>query len=194
VALRCGIAAILRRQRAGLDVGLVGELHDGARGAAARHAAALMRAVDPGKPHVIVHHELPGLGRIVGPGAVELAVVVAIPCDARGIDDRPVRHVPEQAIGVVFEIFRLDLWRGQTQALRVGRHAVAFLDGVAAAERGPAAAVDELPADVEILVDHEHGRTEVACPNRGVEPDASRAENHHVRFVVKANALRVRFA
>ena len=106
--LAFGIAAVLRRDRAGLDVGLVGELHHGPGGPGAGHAAALMGAVDAREADVVVHHELPGLGRVVGPGAMQLAVVVAVAGDAGGVDDRPVGHVPEQAVGIVFQIFRLD--------------------------------------------------------------------------------------
>ena len=75
---------------------------------AAGHAAALMRAVDPREADVIVHHELPRLGCVVGPGAMELAVVVAVAGDARGIHDRPVRHIPEQTVGVIVQIFGLE--------------------------------------------------------------------------------------
>ena len=187
--LRRGISPVLRRQRAGLDVGLVGHLHDGPGGPGAGHPAALMGAVDPREPDVIVHHELPDLGRVVGPGAMELAVVVAVPGDAGGIDHRPVGHVPEQAVGVVFQILRLDARGGQPHALGVGRGAVPFLYGVAAAERGPAAAVHQLAADVEVLVDDEHGRPEIACPDGGMQPDAAGPEDDHVRFIVPSNAL-----
>jgi hypothetical protein len=69
-----------------------------------------MGAIDPREADVIVHHELPGLGSIVGPGTMQLAVVVAVPRHAGGVDDRPVGHVPEEAVGVIFQIFRLDEW------------------------------------------------------------------------------------
>ena len=54
---------------------------------------------------VVVHHELPGLGSVVGPGTMKLAIVVAVPGHAGGVYDRPVGHVPEEAVGVVFEIW-----------------------------------------------------------------------------------------
>ncbi len=193
MSLAGGIATILRRQRAGFDVGLVGELHDGAGGAGARHAATLVGAVDAGKADVIVHHELPHFWRVVGPGAVQFAVVVAIAGDAGGVDHRPVGHIAEQAVGVVLQIRRLHQRRRQSQAVGVGRRPVALLDRVAAAERGPAAAVDELAAHVEILVDHDDGSAEVAGADGGMQPDASRSEHDYVGFVIPHNPLRLRF-
>src|SRR5713101_8465243 len=106
VPLPCEISAILRRYRARFYVGLVGKLHHGPRGPGAGHPSALMGAVDPREADVVVHHELPGLGSIVGPGTVKLTVVVAVPRDAGRVDDRPVGHVPEEPVGVIFEICR----------------------------------------------------------------------------------------
>src|SRR5215470_14012196 len=105
--LRCGISPILWRYRSRFYVGLVRQLHHGPGGPGAGHAAALMGTVDPPEADVIVHHESPGLRRVVGPGAMKLPVVVAVPGDARTIDNRPVSHVPEEAVGVIFEICRL---------------------------------------------------------------------------------------
>src|SRR6266851_8521102 len=56
-------------------VGLVCQLHHGPGGPAAGHPSALMRAVDPSEADVIIHHELPGLGSVVGPGTMKLPVV-----------------------------------------------------------------------------------------------------------------------
>ena len=184
------IAAVFRRQRARLDVGLVRHLHHGARGPAAGHPAALMRAVDAGKADVIVHHELPGLGRVVRPGAMELAIVVAVACDAGGIDDRPVRHVREETVGIVGEIFGLEQRGCQSQAVGVGARAVPFLYRVTATERCPAAAVHELAADIEVLIDHDHRCAQVARPDRGVQPDAARAEHDDIGLVIPLDVLR----
>ena len=143
-----------------------------------------MGAVDAGEADVIVHHELPGLGRVVGPGAMQLAIVVAVAGDARGIDHRPVRHVPEQTVGIVFEIFGLEQRRRQPHAVGVGPGPVAFLDRIAAAERRPTAAVHELAADIEVLVDHDHRCAEVPRPDRGMQPDAARAQDDDIGLVV----------
>jgi hypothetical protein len=97
--LACGISSVLWRYRSRFDVGLVCQLHHRSGRPGAGHPTALMRAVDPRKADVVVHHELPGLGSVVGPGMVELPVVVPVPGHARGVDDRPVGHVPEEASG-----------------------------------------------------------------------------------------------
>jgi len=131
-----------------------------------------MRAVDPREMDVIVHHELPHLGRVGGPGSMQFAVVVAVSRHARRIDHRPVGHIGEEPVGIVFEKFRLDERRSQSHALRVSPHAVSFLDGITAAERSPAAAVDEFAAHVEILLDDEDGSPEIARPYRGVQAHA----------------------
>ncbi len=156
----------------------------------AGHPSALMGAVDAREADVIVHHELPGLGSVVGPGAMELAIVVAVTGHARGIDDRPVGHVPEEKVGVVFQIRRLEQRRRQPQAVGVGRRPVPFLYRVPAAKRRPAAAVDQLAADVEVLVDHEHGCAEVARPDGGMQPHAARAKDNDIGFIIPFDALR----
>src|ERR1700678_3384244 len=68
--LPCGITSVLRRYRSRSDVGLVCELHHGSRGPGAGNPAALMRAVDASEADVIVHHELSGFGRVIGPGTM----------------------------------------------------------------------------------------------------------------------------
>src|SRR5712691_9422461 len=114
-----------------------------------------MGAVDPREADVVVHHDAPGPWRVVGPGPMKLAIVVAVSGDAGGVDDRPIRHVPEETVGVILKIFRLEERGGQSQAFGIGCGPVPFLYGVAAAKRGPAAAMHQLPADVEVLIDDE---------------------------------------
>src|SRR5215831_19898040 len=130
------------------------------------------------------------LGSIVGPGAMKLVVVVAVPRHARRIDHRPVGHIGEEPIGIVFEKFRLDERRSQSHALGIGPHAVSFLDGIAAAERSPAAAVDELAPDIEILLDYEDGSPQIARPHRRMQAHAPRAKDYDVGFIIPYDALR----
>jgi hypothetical protein len=101
------------------------------------------------------------------------AVVIAISGHARSVDNRPVRHVSEKAVGVIFQIFRLDERGLQPQPLGVGPYTVPFLYGVAAAKRRPAAAMHQLPANVEVLVDDEYRRPEVPCPDSRMQPHAA---------------------
>ena len=112
------------------------------------------------------------LGAIVGPGAMQLAVVIAVSRHARGIDHRPVGHIGEEPVGIVFEKLRLDERRSQSHALGISPRAVSFLDGVAAAERSPAAAVNKLAAHIEILLDDEDGSPEIARPHRSMQAHA----------------------
>jgi hypothetical protein len=65
---------------------------------------------------------------------MKLTVVVAIPRDARRIDHRPVRHVPEKAVGVILEIGRFHEGRPEPQTIGIRARAVAFLNRVAAAK------------------------------------------------------------
>ena len=106
VPLLFGVSSILRRQRARLDVGLGGELQHGLGHPRAGHSAAKMGAVDPRKSDVILQLELPGQRSVVGPGTMELAIVVSVPGHAAGVHDRPVGHVLEQQVWVVFQICR----------------------------------------------------------------------------------------
>src|SRR5262249_52115649 len=47
----------------------------------------------------------------------------------------------------------------------------------------------QLAADVEVLVDNEHGRPEVPCPDGGVQPHTPRHKDNDIRFIVPFNAL-----
>jgi len=150
-----------------------------------------MGAVDPREPNVVVHHELPGLRRVVGPSTVKLPVVVSVPGDTRGIDDGPVRHISEEPIRIIFQVGWLHHRRGQPQPVWIGAHSIAFLDRVATAEGSPATAVDELAANVEVLVDHEDSRPQVARPDGSVKAHAAGPKDEDVDFIVPVNGLGV---
>src|SRR5262252_347578 len=85
--LTCEIAPVFRRNCPCLDVGSVRKLHHGSGRSRTGHPSALMGAIDPCEANVVVHHELPGLGSVVGPGTMKLAVVVAVSGDASRVDD-----------------------------------------------------------------------------------------------------------
>ena len=85
--------------------------------------------------NVVVHHELAGCGRVVGPPALLCAIVVAIFGNRGVVDDRPVGRVNEQLFRVILKVF-WRMQRGGQPALGVGKaEPVALLDGIAAAER-----------------------------------------------------------
>src|SRR5690606_14333850 len=73
-ALRIREARILRRDRAGLDIGLVAEHQEADAPARARHAAARVRAVDAREAHVILHQELARRRTVLGPRAHHLGL------------------------------------------------------------------------------------------------------------------------
>src|SRR5260370_275440 len=74
--------------------------------------------------------------------------------------------------------------RRSPQAIGVRCGRVSFLYRIAPAERCPAAAMHELAADIEVLVDDEHGSPEVSGPDGGMQPHASRPEDNHIGFIV----------
>ena len=65
---------------------------------------------------------------------MELAVVVAVPGHARGVDDRPIRHVPEEPVSVILQIVRFEERGGKPQGVGVRGRPVPLLDRVAAAK------------------------------------------------------------
>src|SRR5262249_8164840 len=94
----------------------------------------------------------------------------------------------DQAIRVVLQVLWLHQRSLQAEALRVAPHPVTFLNRTATAERGPAAAVHELAADVEILLDHQHGGAEIARPHGGMQADTSGAKDDDIGLVAPPNA------
>ena len=184
-ALAVGDAGILGRDRAGLDVGLVAE-HQEAHGAArTRHAAAFVRAVDAAEAHVVVHQELARRAAVLGPRAHQLALVVAIRRLAAAVQDRPVRDVGEQQIDAVVELLgRLDGRARDEPFLVALAFLIAELERIAAAQRDERAAVQHAAAEIEVLIDDEHGGAEIAGPDRGREPGAAAAGDDDVEVVI----------
>ena len=187
-ALRVGVARVLGRDRAFLHVGLSAEREEAHGAAGARHAAAGVRAVDAREAHVVVHEELAGGRAVLGPGAHEPALVVAVRAVAVAIDDRPVREVGEQQLDVVVELGGIldHVDRDAPLGVALAAH-VALLHGIAGAERHERAAVQHSAADVEGGLDDEHVGAEIARTNRGREPRATGADDDDVALVVPAD-------
>ena len=171
-----------------LHVGLVAEREETHGAPGARHAAAGVRAVDPREAHVVVHQELPRGRAVLGPGAHEPALVVAVRAVAVAIDDRPVGEVGEQELDVVVELCGIldDVDRDAPLGIALAAH-VALLHGIAGAERHERAAVQHSAADVEGGLDDEHVGAEIARTNRRREPGATGADYEDVAFVVPAD-------
>src|SRR6185312_5254690 len=71
---------------------------------------------------------------------------------------------------------------------------IAFLDGIATAQRHVAVAVDHYAADVEVLFNDDHRRAEVAGADGGGKPRGSCPEDDDIRFVVPSHGLGLRGA
>ena len=144
-----------------------------------------MRAVDPAETHVIVHEELPRRRAVLGPGAYELALVVAVGVLGLDVEDRPVGDVGEEQFDVVVEFLgTLERPDGDIAVLVALAFHVPELDRIAAAERDEGPAVQHPAAEVEVLVDDEHRRAEIACPDRRGQAGAAAARDDDVGFVV----------
>ena len=192
-ALGIGHTGVLGRDRAGLDVGLVAEHEETARTARARQAASAMCAVDPGEADIVVHEELPRRRTVLGPGPDELALIVAVRVLGSEVEDRPVGDVGEEQLDVVVELLGiLDGSDGDVTVLVALALHVSLLDRIAAAERDERPAVQHPAAEVEILVDDEHGRAEIARPNRRRQARAAAADDHDIGFVVPGDGLGAR--
>ena len=111
----------------------------------------------------------PFVGRsgVIGEGADDFAVVVAVIGEAVGFDDRPVGEVGEQDVGRIVD-------------------AVLFLGAGAAAQIHVAAAENGVAADVVIGVDQDHGGAILSGLNRGGQAGGAGSDDHDVRFAVPA--------
>src|SRR5262245_9353697 len=136
---------------------------------------------------VIRHQKFPSGVTIVGIAPVEIAFIVAVRGLRRGIHDGPVGVVSEQEVRILGQLLRfLHWWSGDETFLVAFAFDVPELQWIAAAERHLPAAVQHLAADVEILINKDDRRAEVARANGGWQPDAARADDDDIRLVVPA--------
>ena len=180
-------AGVCRGDRPRLDVRLVAELHDRTSGPRLGHAAALVGTANARPANVVVHQELAGRGRVVGPPALECAIVVAIFGNRVVVDDRPVGRVDEQRLGVVGHIRGRQQWGGQPSVGVGTAESVALLDGVAAAERRLSAVVRQFATDIEVLLQNQHIGAQVMGAFRRHDSGPTGAAHDHIRLVVPAN-------
>jgi hypothetical protein len=111
-----------------------------------------------------------GRGAVVGKGADDLAVVVAVIGKAVRPDHRPVGQIAEQ------EVRRI-------------RDAVSLLDAGATAERDIATADDGMAADILLGFDKDYGTACFACDNRGGQPCRPRADHDDIGLAVPVNRV-----
>src|SRR5690606_1286260 len=117
---------------------------------------------------------------VVRPTTVQLRIVVAIRRLARVIEDRPVRHVDEQLVGVVGEFLGRKDRIGEPEVLWIETEALALLDMVAAAKRHPAARMYELATNVVVLLEHEDAGAQIARADRGRKASPAAADDDNV--------------
>ncbi len=152
-----------------------------------------VRALYAREAHVIVHEELPGGGTVVGPGAMLFPILVAIGGMRADVEHGPVGDVPEQEIGILGHVRRLVQRRDLDEPLLIALPGdVPQLPRIAAAERDLAAAVQHLAADIEILIDDEHGETGIACPDRARQSGTPGTDDDKIHLVVPLDAVGAR--
>ena len=184
-------AGVLPRDGSPLDVSRLA-LHEQGRGASgSRHPAIAVRAGYPCHADVVRHQEFPGGVAVVGIGAMEVAFVVPVGRLRRGVHHRPVGMIPEQEVGILGELRRRVRWRGGDETLRIALASdVPELQGISAAKRNPSPTVQHLAADVEVLIDDNHGCAQVARPDGGGQAGAPCADDYDVRLVMPTNRVR----
>src|SRR5262249_513324 len=132
--------------------------------------------------------EFSSSGTIVGIGPMEVAFVVSVGRLGRSVHDRPVCVVPEQKVRIFSQfLYRLPRWRRNESLPAILPTHVPQLKCIPAAKRNLSPAMQHLAAQVEVLVDNDHGRAKVPRANGGRQPSASSSDNDDVRLVVPLN-------
>src|SRR5207253_1222117 len=150
----------------------------------ARHAAIAVRSEYPAKADVILHEEFSSGRAVIGVGPMEVAFVVTVGRLSRSVHDGPIRMVPEQEVRILRQfLHRLPPWRRDKAFLVPFALDVAHLEWIATAKRNLSAAVQHLAAQVEVLVEDDHGRSKVPRTNGGGQPGAPSSDDDDVRLV-----------
>jgi len=156
----------------------------------ARHPPVAVRAGYPTHTDVISHQKFPGGGAVVGIGPMQIALVVPVRRLGRGVHHRPVGVIPEQEVRILGQLLHGVLSRSSDESFAVALAGdVSQLKRIPAAQRNLSAAVQHLAAQVEVLIDDDDGRPEIARANGGRQPGAPAADDHHVGLVVPLNGF-----
>ncbi len=119
---------------------------------------------------------------------MEVAFIVPVRGLGRGVHDRPVGMVPEQEVRILGQFLDLLLtWRRDEPLPIVFAGDVPQLEGIPTAQRDLSAAMQHFAADVEVLIDDDHGCPEVPRPNRGRQPGCPCSDNNDICLVVPLN-------
>ena len=118
--------------------------------------------------HAVRQQEFERRHAVVGKGADDFAVVVAIGREAVGLDHRPVGQILEEQIGRILD-------------------AVFLLVAGAAAERQIAAGGDGVAADVVFRLDHDNRRAGFTGHDGGRKARRARADHHNIGLAIPSD-------
>ena len=153
-----------------------------------RQAAIAVRAGDAAHTHVVRHQEFPGGVAVVGIRAMEIAFVVTVGGLGRSVHHRPVGVVPEEEVRILGQFLDGVLPRSGDEPFLVPLACdVPQLKGISPAKRDLRTAVQHLAAGIEVLIDHDHGRSEVPRSNRGGQTGAPCSDHDDIGLVVPLN-------
>src|SRR5439155_1382643 len=161
-------SGILFRDRSLLDVRSGAFHEEGHRPPRARHSAIAVGSEYPAKTDVIRHEEFSSGGAVIGVSPMQIAFVVSVGCLGRGVHNRPIGMVSEQEVRILRQfLHRLPPWRRDESLPVILAGNIPQLKGITTAKRNLPAAVQHLAAQVEVLVDDDHGRPKVPRTNGG---------------------------
>src|SRR5437762_237044 len=183
-------SGILFRDRSLLDVRSGAFHEEGHRPPRARHSAIAVGSEYPAKTDVIRHEEFSSGGAVIGVSPMQIAFVVSVGCLGRRGHNRPIGMVSEQEVRILSQfLHRLPPWRCDESLPVILAGNVPQLKGIPTAKRNLPAAVQHLAAQVEVLVDDDHGRAKVPRTNGGGQPGAPSSDDDDIGLVVPLNSV-----
>src|SRR2546427_2009555 len=183
-------SGILFRDRSLLDVRSGAFHQEGHSPPRARHSAIAVGSEYPAKADVIRHEEFSSGGAVVGVGPMKIAFVVSVGCLGRRVHNRPIGMVPEQEVPILSQFLHpLPPLRCDQSLPVILAGNVPQLKGIPTAKRNLPAAVQHLAAQVEVLVDDDHGRAKVPRTNGGGQPGAPSSDDDDIGLVVPLNSV-----
>src|SRR5439155_12073041 len=115
----------------------------------------------------------------------------SVGCLGRCVHNRPIGMIPEQEVRILSQfLHRLPPWRSDESLSIVLAGDVPQLQWIPAAERNLSAAVKHFAAEVEVLIDNDHGRAKIPRTNRSRQTCAPSSDNDDICLVVPLVRLR----
>src|SRR5437879_10274308 len=121
---------------------------------------------------------------------MEVAFVVSVGCLGRSVHNRPIGMVSEQQVRILGQfLHRLPPWSRNEPFLVAFAFNVAQLDWIPTSKRNLSAAMQHLAAEVEVLVDDDHGGPKVTRTNGSGQAGASSSDDDDIRLIVPLDGL-----